>query len=361
MFDCIIQSVGITQSDCQCIIGGLTPETVDKLRVSTTGLYLDDIPDALSFKAIERADNCKGFAALAIESRDDATKQFESDMIIAISNHFKKGAKNFNGKVSRPSFQKTLVDDRRFQGMRMVGNERTDGDMKVNRIQVVGTQAGPMVLTVARTLEGDNEFEQLYSLPFEALENNFATVALPVGGLLLPLGKDLHAYDYRIYYDRISLPNFYPKDTEMGCGCRGSDKDVLSSYVITQGISFLDTSAMNTYTDDKYSHGIVMDVEVNCPTSKIFCREYNNAEEIKEMTKYAIAYKANEMLNERVLASPEVNRFTMQNREYLWGKRNHFRAKYEGLVEFIAARIDITSSDCFECRPSTMWKAKVRP
>ena len=38
------------------------------------------------------------------------------------------------------------------------------------------------------------------------------------------------------------------------------------------------------------------------------------------------------------------------NKEYLWGKRNHFRASYEGRINYLAASIDISSSSCFICK-----------
>ena len=358
--ECLKQYVGVTKSDCDCIISGLTTEEIELLRVSTSGMYLDDIPDALNFKVLKGIDACKDFYQKSIEARDTAINEFTADLIVAISNIFKKGARNYKGFLSKSHFTQSLNNVRQFQGIRMVGVERTDATVKITRMKIAGNLAGNMVLTIARTLQGENDWEILHELPFTTIANNFSIIAPPEGGLELPFGKNLFPYEYRFYYDRSTIPGFLPKDNNLGCGCKGSDMDLLDSYVDTSGISFVDQNSLQNYTSDNYAHGLAIDVEITCKTEVLICREVENTEEIALASKFAIAYKANQNLIERVLGSPEINRFTMMDRPHLYGKRNHFEKEYKDRILFIAGRVDISRSDCFNCRPNQMYMAKIQ-
>jgi hypothetical protein len=82
----------------------------------------------------------------------------------------------------------------------------------------------------------------------------------------------------------------------------------------------------------------------------LFCREYSEDDAVAVVMGYATWYKAGELLIEDVLKQPDVNRYTTMAREYLWGKRNHFRKEYENRIIYLAAVIDVMASNCYVCR-----------
>lgn len=356
MFDCLVDIIGVTQSECECLINGLSDEMKAKLKVSGSKLYMDQIPDSISFNMLNEIDACKDFANITLQSRDEALQFLGDDIALAISNKYKKSSKNYKGSIGKASYNQTLANNRPFQGIRTISERHTDGVMKISRIRIVGTGAGVMSLKISRTIVDNNEYEEMGTYAFTAVNNQYVNVALPDGGLTFELGTELQPYEYRFYYELVD--GFHPKNNDLKGNCTGCD-DPLKPYITSQGISFLQENT-TTFSGDSYAHGIVMDVELSCGTQALLCREYNNSEPITIACNYAALYKANEILNERVLASPEINRYTMQNREYLWGKRNHFRKEYENRVLFVADTIDITASDCFECAPRGMWKGKIK-
>lgn len=359
MLECLIKSVGVTNSDCDCIVNGLDDATKAALKESTSGIYLDGLADAPNWKSISNIDVCKNFAEMSLDARDEAIQEFQDDLTIAIFNVHKKAARNYIGSISKTAYKATLQNNRRFQGIRIVGNERTDAVIKISKIRIVGNGSGQMNLKVVRSLYGHNDFELLQTYAFEAIANNYADVPLGSSGLEIPLGKDLHAYEYFFYYDREELPTFFPKDTALGCGCNGSDKDLLETYADIRGVSFTNQETPNVFSGDEFSHGIVMNVEIICKATDLICRNYKQNDNISIASNYAIRFKANEMLIEKIFASNNVNFYTMMKSEYLWGKRNHFRKQYEERIQYIASEIDPSLSDCMSCKAKGVWKSKI--
>ena len=92
---------------------------------------------------------------------------------------------------------------------------------------------------------------------------------------------------------------------------------------------------------------------------KLICREYDRENAIAVTMAWAVMYKAGELLIESILNSNEINRYTMMNREALYGKRSHFRKEYETRIMYLAQVIDFSSSDCFICRDNTMYMSGI--
>ncbi len=131
-------------------------------------------------------------------------------------------------------------------------------------------------------------------------------------------------------------------------------------YLQVDGIGFTDPANMVTSgSTDGYTHGFILDVEIKCESKPLICREYNETEKISVAMAWAANFKTGEYVIEEVLKSAEVNRYTLQAKEYNWGKRNHFRAEYDARVKFIAAEMNPNNSDCFMCKERELFFTKI--
>lgn len=361
ILECLEKLVGISNTDCDCIIGDLEDAEQDALKESTSGLFVDDLPGSIELKSMKTLDSCRNLAVIMISSRDRALQTMQDDLIIAISNRYAKAVKNYQGTIGRSAYAITLSNARQFQGIRLIPRNHTDATVRVSRFRLIGNAAVTLNVYIVRTEEGSNGQggSVVFTAAVNTLANNFATVTLPDVGIVLPLIEDGIIYEYWIYFDK-ALTAFLPKDTKIGCNCPKGSNDTLDEYFQMQGTSFTDPSNMvSTGALDAYTHGVLLDVEIKCETAPLICRELAQSEEIAVSLAQAAIFKTGEITIEEVMKSSEVNRFTLQAKEYNWGKRNHFRAEYATRISFIAGAIDPNNSDCFTCKERELFFTKI--
>lgn len=361
MLECLENIVGISNTECECVLADLEQDEKDALIVSTSGLYADELPGAIELKTLKNIDACRNLAAIMISSRDRAIQTMQDDLIIAISNRYSKAVKNYTGTIGRSAYAQTLSNSRQFQGIRLIPRNHTDAHVRITRFRLIGNASVTLNVYIVRTVEGANGQggTVVFTEEVNTSAGNFATVTLPDGGIVLPLIEDGIVYEYWVYFDK-ALTAFLPKDTKLGCNCPKSSNDTLDEYFIMQGTSFTDPSEMgSTGIEDSYTHGILLDVELKCETQPLICRELAQSEEIAVSLAQAAIFKTGEITIEEVMKSPEVNRYTLQAKEYNWGKRNHFRAEYASRIAFIAGAIDPNNSDCFTCKERALFFTKI--
>lgn len=360
MLQCLENIVGISESDCPCIVDGLTTAQRDAMKLSTSGLYIEDAPGGIELRTLNNVDACRKLYDIMMKERDVAIDWAEKDLIVALSKRAKKAVKPYVGGIGWPSYAVTLPNPQQFQGLRLTPLHHTDATVIINRIRLAGNQAAALNVYIVKTYHGSGrDAEIVFSAPVNTVMNNYATVTLPAGGISLPLREDNVVLEYWVYFDK-ALTAFLAKDTQLGCNC-GSNASTLNDYFDIRGVGFTNPSDMiESGRFDTYSHGFVLDVELKCESKTLICREVFENEKIGIAMAAAVQFKAAELIIESVLKSNEVNRFTMQNREYNWGKRNHFRVEYASRISYMAGEIDISNSDCFVCGGNAMFFTKIR-
>lgn len=361
MLPCLENIVGVSKLDCDCITDGLTQNEKDALKVSVSGLYIEDLPGGIELKTTKTLDSCRNLAEIMLGARDRAIGTLQDDLIVAIGNRYEKAAKPYKGTIGRPSYAITLSDTRQFQGMRLRPRNHTDATVTVKRVSLIGNATVDIPFYIVRTLECDNGKNGVvvYTDVIAASANNFVAVTLPAGGLVLPLMENGYVFEYWVYFDKGGT-SFLPKDSKLGCNCSSSTKSLLDDYFHVQGVGFADPANMtSTGTFDGYTHGFILDVEIVCESKALICREYSDNEKVSVAMAWAANFKAGEYVIEEVMKSSEVNRYTLQAKEYNWGKRNHYRAEYDQRVKYIAGAVDPNSSDCFMCKERELFFAKI--
>lgn len=107
------------------------------------------------------------------------------------------------------------------------------------------------------------------------------------------------------------------------------------------------------FATTKNANGLIFNIEVFCKVSELICKDDTQLDfendKVSMSMAYAIRYKSGELLLEMVLASGQVDRFTLLDNTRLWGKRNHYVKQYNEHTAWICSKVDITQNDCLAC------------
>lgn len=347
--ECLKNIIGITKTECPCIIEGLTPEEIAELRESESGLYMDDLAGGVNFQGIKFLDTCKDFAKMNISARDLAIKTLMDDVTVALSKKYKAGKPAYIGFIGKPTYASTLNLTNQYQFLKITPRTASDAVVRLQTFKFIADRTASIDFKILKVGKGFNQFESIvFEKTVEAVANAYVVIELPRGGLPLPLRENSELYEYFIVWDR-GITGMNTKDIKCNCNC-GAGSDEFGGYIEVSGGQLDSLDNLNEATKDAYTHGISLNVDIRCVTGDLICREYNNEDAVAVTMAWATMYKTGELLIESVMASKEVNRYTLMNREYLWGKRNHFIKEYESRVHYLADQIDINSSDCFVCK-----------
>ena len=348
-FECLKNIVGITNTDCDCILNSLTSEEIESLRISKSGLYTDDLAGGVSLKSLSGVDSCKLFSEIAIDSRNNAIKATEDDLIMALSERYAKNKNKYIGRLGNYAFSKPLETSKIYVGHKLQPHDKSDAVMIIKGLEIAVTTTSNLVLKIIAAPVGASVGETLLDLPIETIAGARKVVTLSEP-LKLNFMSNGQSIEYYIVYDKTALNGGQPMNNTISCGC-GTEKN-LKSFIKFDGIELNNLSDLNTKVLTSWANGISLDVEVRCETANFICREYDENDAVSVALAYAIWYKAGELIIESVMKSTEVSRLVLVSREYLWGKRNHFRAEYEARIKWLVSDkgIDINSTDCFICK-----------
>lgn len=351
-FDCLKNIVGISKEICPCLTEGLDQPTIDKLSESASDLYTDELEGGIHLKSLNGIDGCKSFAKLALEQRDIAIKRTEDEFVILLNQKYKKNKKVFKGNVFSQGYTKNLPLTKRWNGARIRPNELSDGVILINKIKLALNITAAVNVVVVEAFVDDTTGAKIAEFTVTSEANGVGTFALETP-LRLPLRKDGQALEYYFLYDSTSHAGIEAKNNKVSCGCGGMERTLLS-YVNVSGVGLDLINDLTTNRSlDAYAHGIMVDAEIRCDSQGFVCRQYDEEVDISKVLAYCVWYKTGELIIEAVLKSPEINRYTMMNREYYWGKRNHFRKEFDDRMAWLSSNedaINIDDTDCFVCK-----------
>lgn len=344
--ECLKNIIGVTADNCECYGIGADAD----LQKSMSGLFIDQLEGGITLKAVTQTDSCKTLLDMMKEIRDLAIKRTGDDVKIQIADKYSKAAKPYLGDIGENTFTGSLPVANYF-GQKWTSNGFVDAVAIIKKISYLGT--APVEGDVA-----DNNFIlykqvggtkvipiSVFSTKLHDGNKSNVTFGTGITELRLPMTENGHTITY---FWAVQGTGFLPRNNKARCNC-GNKLIQLDRFMDIKGYIGNTASALNIYTDE-YAHGLIFDVELRCDDNQLICREYDENNAVSVTLAYAAQFKAGELLIESVLRSPEVNRFTMMNREYLWGKRNHFKTEYENRIKYIRKVVDVSESGCFICR-----------
>lgn len=350
MLTCLTEIVGVTQAENECITGGLTNDQITTLKKSTSGLYLDDLEGGVHLKAVRHADATKGLFDMTQAAIRNAAKLLEDDLVVAMSREYTKSRKAFAGQIGQMSFAQTLATSGDWQGQRIRPLDYSDAVIRISRIMVIVNAAATFNVYLYKVPYKSAMGTLIETYPVTTTANAYQQIIINPEKVL-PTVENGQLYEYWILYNRTEAGGALPKDNKLACGtCGRAGGPSINDFVAVNGVALADVNNLQNVSTDEYAHGIIVDVSIKCDSGTLFCDQYKADEAVAVTMAHAVRFKAGELLIEDVLKSPDLNRYTTMAREYLWGKRNHFRKEYGDRINFLAATIDVTASNCYVCR-----------
>lgn len=340
---CLENLIGISATDCLCTLDGLSEAEKIEVKKSVSGLYLDrDLPGGVNISEIKTLDACGLYFRLAKEAITSAQKRFEGDIEIALSEKYKNQKTTFRGELGRMTFASVLNKTKNFQFMQIVPNQLSDGIIKLYGGRVIVNENDTLSVHILAQ-KGDGVPQVIHTTTVEVLANKFTGFTLPET-TEFPLTID----GQKMYYYFVWEGSAGTKARDNGVSCNCSGGNGYDSYISLKGGESDNLNELSG--SDSFAHGFSLDVEIKCDTGRLICREFDSQNKIAVASAWANLYKAGELLIEKVLSSSEISRITLMNRDYLYGKRNHFRAEYEKRILYLSYEIDVTKGDCFICQ-----------
>ncbi len=351
--ECLDHIIGVSRTECECLEVGIDPAD----RQSKSGIYLDEVEGGLKLTALEKID-CQTFVEKAKQAIKRAKDMFIEQILAAYySSSYKPAFKNFKGKIGKKNHIRPLTNLKQYAGLALKLNYIRGANLTVKRIGLILSQESDVGVYVYRSYGSGGEIEQVSVIEGIPTIANIASIKELETPLVLPF-HDEYDQPIRYYFVYDTAINGFPRDNQAGCNCGGMDS-ILKSYLKPGGISVSNVQDMNTDKLSEYANGIFLDGEISCSSRSMVCNLL--AIDESNTIAHAIAYKGQELLIEDLMGSGNINQYTMLSKDYLWGKRNHFRKEFDDRVLWLSqAKPMELVSDCLVCEDGRMVKALIR-
>lgn len=355
--DCLSHIIGLSQTNCECFDEGKPGDA----STSESGLYLDKV-EGLTLDLANAASDCEQGDVwdMMSSAREEGIKMFKSDLMVALSQKYKQKRHAFMGVIGSAKFKNNITLSGTHGGVRIHCANVISGLMTLNRIGLVFDTTAVFDIEVYNNLDADPI--DTFEVESEANKLKWFTLTSP---LELEMSDD--SGENPQYYLIYSVSGKKPKDVKGSCGCSSAnykyywdlktpryksyEKDRWSEYIMLTGIQGNDISDRENWGTSEYLNGILLDAKFVCKTGELICKQNmdfaNN--ELALVMAYTVRYRAAALLIDAILSSGNLNRYTMMDREALYGKRSHYIKEYQNRVSWLSDNINWQANDCLTC------------
>lgn len=348
--NCLDKVIKLSRTECECF------EAPEDFNKGQSEVYLDEL-EGINLNILGGAQNCEegNIWQMMDRARLNATLAFKADLLSKLENNYVPRRPNYSGLLGQSAFTSTLNFSQTIAGQEWSFNRIIGGKIKIKRIGLAINATQVVTINIYDNDQHKTSPLGTYNISATANELTYGVLSTP---LELPLWSD-NVSNLK-YYAVYTVSGFYPKNNKTQCvPCSGGVKHVAwINWLSVKGIKGNDTEYSSFSKSDELM-GLVFDVDLNCNPQRIICSdeypldfETGRAMQIA----YAIRFKAGALLIDTILSSPEINRYTMMDREALYGKRNHYRAKYEEWILYLSENSPVINNDCWICKPSNLLK-----
>lgn len=356
---CLDNIIGLSRTACDCA----DPKSFQH-NVSTSGRYLDET-EGLSLNLIDAAADCEHGSVwdMMDKARSNATLSFKGDMMAKLLTTYKHKRKPFSGMMGGTEFKNSIEISGTYAGVQVHCQNIIGGIMSVKRIGLCFDSTVDFTLYVYDNLTND---------VIDSFEVHANANALTWYNLASPLNLDMNnsGNENPRYYFIYEKETFKPKDVKASCGCGGGhyayyfnpekpvyrsfppyEKYRWSEFVMLTGSVGDSIADRENWSNTQYLNGLILDVDFKCKIQDLLCKDaldFDTNENAAAMAE-AIQVRSAAYLIDSILASGNINRYTMTDRERLMGKKNSYVSQYGKIVEWLAQNINIGTNDCLAC------------
>lgn len=354
---CYDNIIGLARADCPCI----EAEPPAGYNTSTSGLFLADVPP---FDALSGYEECGSGSVwdLMAKSREEAISTFIADTNSLLMRNFKPRRERFTGQIGEATGREAVESDKYYASLQIACNPLRGGRIKITHIGTLFHGAGTLDIAIYNSLNelvGEVEVEILNGWKLNLLETP----------IILPTYIDFdNKHEYYLTYEY--NPDNKPRNNLIGCGCGGfvpwydlerpmwkdahPNNRAWANWIMVGGWTG------NTLTDfDRVSggsqmrgNGLAIQVELGCDIGQVLCNgslDYDS-DPFALSQAYAIRHKTSEIMASKLLASTDLNRMNMINREVLQALKREWNGQYSENVQYICQEAQLRQNDCLVCR-----------
>jgi hypothetical protein len=354
---CLENIIGLSETTCECFEGAPAGAAT-----SQSNLMLDQL-EGLSLNLIESASDCEEGSIwdMMIKSRANAIINFKSDIMAALLSKYKHRRLPFSGIIGQQSFKSSLTITQGYAGVQIFSSIIVGGTITIRRIGLAFDSIATFPIYIYDRLTDD--VVATYDVTTAANRVTWYTLDSP---LVLQM-NDTESSNPR-YYLIYPTGAYKPKDNIASCGCSGYrpvwnpsspqympahsyNKDRWAEFIMVTGIVGDAISDRENWATNGYLNGLLVDADFKCSLTDIICTQNMDFEtnELAYLIAYTIRFKAGDILVDKILSTGQINRFTMLDRESLYGKRNYYRAEYTKRIQYLVDQLNIRVNDCLMC------------
>lgn len=358
--ECLDYIIGLSRTTCECLTDNLPADSDSSpsdYNISRSGIYLDEL-EGFNIEVASGGEDCAEGGIWEIMARAvlNAKQDFIKSLLGCIGTKYQPRLKNFTWQLGQSTFTGTLNNlVTTHAGMRISPAQIKGGFIYIKKIGVIINQAAPVTVQVYSDKDGGTLIFENSSTPINTTANmvTWATLSDP---LELPMWDNNGNY-IRYYVLMLLNGTFKPKANKRDCGC-GGKKNPYEQFIEIAGVSGNYVSGVTDITnlnvDGQTLDGITVEVDVKCKASELICSdEYpldfdNDGDALNKAT--AIQLRAGARVYEYLLSSPNINRFTMLNREQQAKNIDRWNAQYQEALLGLCDNVDVDVNDCMICK-----------
>lgn len=343
--ECLQNIIRLSRTECDCYDNN-KPAGYNEGK---SDIYLDEL-EGLSLELAKSVSDCEsgGLWDLLAKSRENAEKQFKADILSCIGRDFTSKRSNYGGLIGNTAFNSTLSFSQNMAGVKIHSQNILGGYLTLKSFKLMFNTTATFDIKI---YSSDDLSTPIATYPVTSAANSLQSVSI-TDPLKLPLWSIVNSYvDYYVVYDIDG--SFMPKNNKLACDC---NKQLVAykNWVAPTGIRGNNYQELSSFSNTTEMNGLALDCDLTCNTTRLICSDeypldFENDGRAMQMA-YAVRFKAGEMLIESILSSGNINRYTMMDREALYGKRNRYRKLYEDWIVYLCENTEVLNSDCLKCR-----------
>ncbi len=349
--ECLSKVIKLSRTECECFDDGKPTD----YNEGKANIYLDELEGFPTLSGLQGAESCAegGIWDMMAKARENAEEQFITDTLACLSLRYTPKRNPYTGIVGSIKWTNAIPYSQNMAGAKMKPTQIIGGYWTIKKFGLLFSTTATFNISVYSNEDMENP---IAVYPVTSAANNLQYITLTDPLKLKMWSTEVDKIEYYFVYDLIGT--YMPLNNKNCSGCGQTDSNrPYAPWVTARGMVGNNTTDLDEFTETTELNGIVLDSSFSCDSTRLICSDENpldfEGDGIARQIAVTIRWKAAEILIEKLLASDNINRYTMLDNERLWGKRNHFRKLYDEWIAWLCENTELKNIDCLACRQNS--------